>query len=473
MDKQLDNWWNRPCGVREVLAIALPLVISTMSFSVMHFCDRMFLAWYDTGAMAAAAMAGALNWTVFSFPMGIAGYANTFVAQYHGAGRPEQIGAAVWQAARIALFAAPLFIVAAIFSPQLFQFFGHETQLLWNEVLYFRTLAFASCAIVLGAAFSSFFIGRGQTRIVMAVDMLAAAMNVVLDIIWIFGFFGFPEMGIEGAAWATVVSQWFKVVAYLWLMYRGENPKRFRLYAGQRFNLQILKRLLYYGGPNGLQFVIEGAAFTITLLLIGSLGETEAAASAVALSVNMVAFVPMVGVGIAISTLVGQQIGRGHPALAARATWTGLGIALAYTTIFGAMYLLIPNALISPHAVRSENFDEVRELAVVLLRFVAAFCLFDAVQLIFVNAIKGAGDTMFVLGTTVFTSTAFVLVGVFGSGSEQWGIMQWWLLITSWIFLLSVIYLGRFLQGNWRFKTVIEPNMVEAEKEVSVSEAVI
>jgi len=449
--------------------MALPLVISTMSFTVMHFCDRMFLAWFDTGAMAAASMAGSLNWTVFSFPMGIAGYANTFVSQYHGAGKHERIGAAIWQAARIAVFAAPLFIAAALFAPQLFQFFGHETQLLWNEVLYFRTLAFGSCAIVLAAAFSSFFIGRGQMSIVMTVNIIAATMNVVLDILWIFGCWGFPEMGIEGAAWATVVSQWFKVVAYLWLMYRGDNPMRYQLYAGQRFNLKLLKRMLYYGGPNGLQYVIEGGAFTITFLLIGKLGETEAAASAVALSVNMVAFVPMIGVGIAVSTLVGQQIGRGNASLAARATWTGLGIALAYTIVFGAMYVLIPNMLVSPHAARSENFTEVRELAVVLLRFVAAYCLFDAVQLIFVSAIKGAGDTLFVLGTTVLTSTTFIVIGVYGSASNQWGIMHWWLLITGWICLLSIIYLARFLQGNWRFKKVIEPDFVKTDTEVPVA----
>jgi MATE family multidrug resistance protein len=225
--------------------------------------------------------------------------------------------------------------------------------------------------------------------------------------------------------------------------------------------------MLRFGGPSGLQLVVEGGAFTIFLLLIGKLGENQAAASSIAINVNMVAFVPMVGVGLAVSTLVGQQIGRGKPALAARATWTACILGLIYTAVFVALYVLAPDLLMLGHRMGATDFESVRDLAVILLRFVAAYCLFDALQLIFSHAIKGAGDTRFVFYTTLITSTAFVGIGLAGSRVGGWGILWWWSLITGWILLLCVIYFSRFLQGRWRQMRVIEPEVaVEIDEDV-------
>ena len=83
------SWWTRPCGGREVLKLALPLVVSAGSWSLMHFVDRMFLLWHSTEAMAAAMPAGLLHFTLLCFPLGMAMYGNAFVAQYQGAGQPE------------------------------------------------------------------------------------------------------------------------------------------------------------------------------------------------------------------------------------------------------------------------------------------------------------------------------------------------------------------------------------------------
>jgi MATE family multidrug resistance protein len=86
------NWWKRPCGGRDVLTLAVPLVISTCFWTVMIFTDRMFLSWYSTAAIAAALPAGLLHFTAICFPFGVVTYVSTFVAQYHGAGCKERVG---------------------------------------------------------------------------------------------------------------------------------------------------------------------------------------------------------------------------------------------------------------------------------------------------------------------------------------------------------------------------------------------
>ncbi len=476
MQAKWEKWWNRPCGGREVLILALPLVISTMSWTVMNFTDRMFLLWYrpDGMAMAAAMPAGMLFFTFFCFPSGVASYVNTFVAQYHGAGRPERIGAALWHGLRVGVLAIPVFLAFAPFALFVFQLAKHEPELAVMEATYFRVMCYGAGGGLFSVALSAFFTGRGKTRTVMCVDSAAAALNIALDYAWIFGCWGFPEMGIEGAAWATVISQWAKVFVYGGLVAWGPGHQQFGLRSGFRYDSDLWRRLWRFGGVNGLQLFIEVGAFTIFLLCMGHLGKEAMSATVLAFNVNSVAFVPMIGMGIGVSTLVGQQLGANRPDLAARGTWTGFTISLAYMSVFAVMYVTMPSVFMMGHAMGAggEDFERLQETTTILLRFVAAYCLFDAMNLIFVSALKGAGDTRFILGVAVFTSPLPVILGVAGMKFAGWGLLWCWTVITGWICMFGVIYLWRFLGGAWKTMRVIETDALKVADDVEPDVAV-
>src|SRR4029453_14591667 len=127
------SWWSRPCGGREVLAIALPLVVQTGVWAVMWFIDRMFLTWYSADAMAATLPAGMFFWTLICFPQGIASFTNTFVAQYFGAGRPERIGLAVKQGIWLGCLATPLLLLAIPLAPRIFAGAGAPPEIVAPE----------------------------------------------------------------------------------------------------------------------------------------------------------------------------------------------------------------------------------------------------------------------------------------------------------------------------------------------------
>jgi MATE family multidrug resistance protein len=449
-----------------VLGLALPLVISTASWTVMHFVDRMFLLWHSTSAMVAAMPAGVLHFMLLCLPLGVAIYVTTFVAQYHGAGRPERIGLVVWQGLRIGLYSVPAFLALIPLAPWVFRVAGHAPEVARLEVLYFQTLCFGSGGAVVAAAMASFFTGRGETRVVMMVNVAAAALNVLLDYAWIFGRLGFPALGIEGAAWATVVSQWSKAAMYWPLLMRRGHRELYGLSNGRGLNLALMGRLLRYGGPNGLQMLLESSAFALFLLLVGRLGEEAMAATTLAFNVNLLAFVPMLGVGVALTTMVGQQLGRDRPDLAGRATWTSFWMAQAYMGTMAALYVLVPDAFLWGHAsgVSPERFDELRAVTVVLLRFVAVFCLFDAMNVVFAAAIKGAGDTRFILRVNLVMAPLLVLGSSAGMSWLGGGLVWCWVVVTIWVCVLALIYLARFLQGRWREMRVIEPELLpEAE----------
>ena len=464
-----DSWWSRPCGPRDVLKMALPLVISTASWTIMTFIDRMFLMWHSPSGeeMAATLPASMLHFTVLCFPLGICIYTNTFVAQYYGAGKHDRIGLAIGQGLRVAIWSAPVLLLLAPVVPNVFIWAGHDATLVAYETVYYQVLSVGAVAVLANNTLRSFFMGRGSMLICMIVDCSGALLNILLDVVFIFGWFGVPEMGIEGAAWATVVSLWAKAGVFWWLMHRPQFVQAYRIGDIWRFDASVMRRLLYYGAPNGFQFFVDVAGFTGFTLLVGSLGKEAMTATTLAFNVNSVAFVPMIGIGMAISTIVGQQQGANRPELSARATWSGFLLAAIYMGSFSVMYLAVPDLFLFGFAANSspEEFAVLRNTVVLLLRFVAAYCLFDAMNVVFVSAIKGAGDTQFVVWANIVIAAGGVGIGWYGINSLGWGLTECWWLVTAWICALGITFFARFLQGRWRTMQVIEQDVIPTEAE--------
>lgn len=453
----LKLWWSRPCGGKAVMQIAWPLIISTASWTLMHFVDRVFLVWYSKEAFAASLPAGMLHYSMLCFPLGVAGYVNTFVAQYHGAGRPERVGRVVWQGVILGLFSVPVFLATIPFSTACFRAIGHDPAVQVQEVEYYNALALGGGGAVIATALASFFTGLGKSRVVMIVDTSGAAFNILFDYLWIFGNGGFPEWGIWGGGLATSIGQWLKVVLYLAILCQREFRVVYRLRECIGWDGPLLKRLLVFGGPSGVQQFVEMTSFTLFLFLLGMLGTEPLAATNIAFSVNSLAFLPLMGMGIAVSTLVGHQLGSKRPELAERATWTSFSLALVYTGFMGALYLLVPDLFLWAHAAGSgEDFESLRVTTHILLRFVAAYLLFDATHIVFISAIKGAGDTPFVLFATLIIAPSLVVLTWFGLKHWNWGLYSFWVVITGWICVLGIVYCLRFLFGPWRSMRVIE-----------------
>ena len=179
--------WQAQAGWREVLRLAVPLVLSTSAFTLQHFVDRMFLCWHSPVTMAASLPAGLLSFTIISFFMGTASYANTFVAQYGGAGRPRRIGPALWQALYFAAGAACLMPLVIPLAGRLFTWIGHEPHLQQLEAQYFRIMMVGAGVVVYSNAISCFYTGRGRNWPVMWVNFGVTAINIVLDYAMIFG----------------------------------------------------------------------------------------------------------------------------------------------------------------------------------------------------------------------------------------------------------------------------------------------
>jgi MATE family multidrug resistance protein len=455
----LRNRWECPGGYRQVLRMAVPLILSTAAWSVQLFVDRMFLSWYSPEAVAAAMPAGILSFTLSSLFIGTTGYVNTFVAQYWGARRPERIGPSVWQGMYVAL-AGGLFMLAMIpLAAPFFRFIGHAPEVRDLETIYFRTVCTGSFFHIAASGFAGFFSGRGKNWPIAAINGINTAVNILLNYLLIFGNGPFPELGVQGAAIGTVAGAFTAFVAYLAIIFRPKNDRDYHTARGWRLDPELFARLLRYGVPSGVQFLLDTTGFTAFLLMIGRLGMVELAATNIAFNINTLAFMPMIGCGIAVSMLVGQYLGQNRPDHAARSVWSGFQITQTYMVIMAAGYLLLPEVFLAPFAANADplTFEPIRRITLTLLKFVAIFSVFDTMNIIFASAIKGAGDTRFVMGMIIGMSLgglvlpSYVVLVVLGAD-----IYAGWILITAYIVILGFAFLTRFLGGKWREMRVIE-----------------
>jgi len=273
----------------------------------------------------------------------------------------------------------------------------------------------------------------------------------VLDYALIFGRWGFPELGIVGAGIATVAAGAFSFFLFLAILAGGNTNRSYHTMKGWRFDRDLFVRLLRYGFPSGVQFFLEIAGFTGFVLVVGRLGTASLAATNIAFNINTLAFMPMIGFGIAISVLVGQYLGSDRPGLAQAATYSDFHLTLAYMIAIAAAYVLVPDIFVAPfaHNADPQSFGEIYGYAVILLRFVAVYSLFDAMNIIFCSAIKGAGDTRYVMFVTVLLSVFVLIVPVYLIVEVlELGLMLAWVLATAYVTLLGVIFICGFSAVN-------------------------
>jgi MATE family multidrug resistance protein len=460
--------WRAEGGYRQVLVIATPLILSTGVWSVQHFVDRMFLSWYSPEAIAATMPAGMVSFTVMSFFLGTASYVSTFVAQYFGAQRFDRIGPALWQGVYVALLGGVAQLCLIPFADAIFSFMGHDPLVQRYEVEYFQILCLGGFPFVASSALSGFYSGRGKPWAVMWVNTCTTIINLVLDYALIFGAWGFPELGIKGAAIATVLAGTFSFCVYLALISRKAYNEKYHTLKGWQPERELFMRLLRFGLPSGLQFFLDMLGFTVFILLVGRLGTNALAATNIAFNINTLAFMPMIGCGIAVSVLVGQYLGANKPDLAQKSAYSGFHMTVLYMATIAAAYVLVPDIFVAPFAAKAhpEDMAEIYHLSMFLLRFVAIYSIFDTMNIIFASAIKGAGDTRFVmfmiliLSALILVLPAYVAIVVLG-----YKLMVAWTIGTFYIAILGWVFYLRFRGGKWKSMRVIEQPVVDVKPE--------
>ena len=456
---------SRGQAARELLKLAFPLILSNLFWTLQLTIDRVFLSQYSSDAVAACLGAVMLFYTPFILLQTTVAIATTFVAQYYGAGRPERIGAVINHALYFCLVAGIAFLGLWPIAEPVMAWVGHSPQIQVLEVAYFQTLCFSALPMFIVAAVTAFFAGRGDSWTVLWYYAAGMVTNAVLDYLWIFGYGGFPEMGIAGAGWATVAGSYVSALVALALMWRPALRREYQLWASWRVERNLVGRLLWNGVPSGLQAAIDCSIWTGFALMLGWLGDAELAASSIIFAINASFLVPMLGMGQAVSVTVGQRLGEDRPDLAEQSAWIGALMAAAFMVVVALLLALAPELFLFLFASRQnpEQWAAVARIVPTLLYFVAAYTFFDSMNIMITFALRGAGDTRFVTVLTFVLGFVMMVMPTYYASTNGWGIYWCWGIAACYLMVQCAAFTARFLWGPWRSMRVIEQTPLEEE----------
>ena len=200
-----------------IFKIALPIILSNGSLTVMHVTDRWFLSQVGQVELAASMSGGLTSHVLISFFVGLIGYVSALVAQYYGANRPKKCTRATIQAFYLAFLSYPLLILFIPIIKYVFIWTNQEQELSTYASLYAKTMLTGSIFFLMRTAVGSFFIGLGKTRVILIADAVGTLLNIPFNFVLIFGKLGLPKLGVKGAALATIFASFISFVILIFL----------------------------------------------------------------------------------------------------------------------------------------------------------------------------------------------------------------------------------------------------------------
>lgn len=441
---------------REILAIALPMVASQASETVMLFVDRLFLSLVDITVMASALSGGLTSFVFQSFFIGLVGYSTALVAQFYGAGQMKSGLQTVSQAFILSFVAYPLTLAVIPLGRLSFILAGHDPLQIGYEYTYFSILMFGSILTFLRTTLGSYFVAIGKTSVVLMANIVGMLVNILFNYILIFGKLGFPALGLRGAAYGTLGGI-FIIVLILFRSYlRNSEYHTYRSKKTWHFDKSIFLLLCRFGIPSGGELFLNVMAFNVGLQLLHSYSTQVAAAVTITFNYDALAFIPMLGLGFSTTSIVGRFMGAKNPETAKTAGFKAWQLGLIYASIVTIVFVFAAKPLTNLFASQFKADEAVYlKLAENMLRLAAIYTLADVTQLIFSSALRGAGDTHWVMRTSVLLHWIYAIVAIFFVRILKLPPLTMWLVFIAFIICLGIVMTLRYTRGNWQNISVI------------------
>jgi len=457
-------------GLAQVLRLSWPASLTTLNSTLMKFVDGLMVSRVGHLPFTAHFLAGITSFIPESFLMGMLSVVNTYVSQNLGAGRHERAGQYAWAGLRIAVLAAVVIAPVALLARPMFTYLGSlsaggvSLELVGLQVTYFRYMVLAAALTLSIQVLHQFFYGIHRPRIVLAASVIANLFNVACNAVLIYGLLGFPALGLQGAAIGTVISWCLHLAILLSAFLSGPVSRRFATRRPGGVRWRQCGELIRVGWPAGVQLCNDIASWAVfSAVLVGSFGVAHLTATTAAMRYLHLSFMPAVGMGMATTAMVGRHVGAGRPDLARKRAHVALLVAMTYMGLCGVAFWafrrpmvaffvrVAPSASLSA-AAAGELAGQIVDIGATLMLCAAVFQLFDAVSIIYIGALRGAGDTLWPMIVTVSLSWGVIL----GGGMlairlvPQLGSVGPWIAASAYVIVLGLLIGWRFESGAWR-----------------------
>ena len=434
----------------ELARIALPMVVSQGTFAVMIFTDRYFMSQIDSVHMAAALGGGVAAFFSFCFFTGLLSYANALTAQYLGAGELGKCSKVVTQGIVITVMCSPALVLITYLVSGIFENVGHDSAQVELEKTYYTILMLGVIVTLTKTCLSSYFAGIGRTRVVMICDVCGLVFNVPLCYVMVFGKLGLPELGIVGAGISTIIASFFACLLFFLFYFEREHRVKFFVMNSFHVDWGVLRRFWRLGFPSGLELFLNVAAFNLFLLMFQGYGVVEGASAAIVFNWDLLSFVPMIGLNIGVISLIGRFVGANDMARTDEVMSAAFFLGIFYSAILAILYISFRFPLVEVFSPPEGDFSEIRSLSAFMMIGLSSYVMADAIIIISGGVLRGAGDTRWLMYTSVGLHWAMLIAQYYVILVWQFGPQVSWLTFCAMIFAIAIVYVWRLQSGVWR-----------------------
>lgn len=404
---------------RAIVRLSWPILVAQLAILASGVADTVMTGHYGVTHLAAIGIGAGIWITVFITLMGVLLGLAPLIARHFGAGELQAIGEHIRQGLCLALALSVLGVALLSFPGPLLELMRVPLEVAEIAVRYLRAIAWGMPAALLVRVFYGWTPAVGRPRPVMLVNLAALFVKIPLSYALLRGLYGLPELGGVGCAVGSVGMFWTMLLLAFLLVVFDPFYRRFHIFRGSfRPQWQVLKRILKVGVPIGVAQFVEVTSFTFMALFLARLGAQVSAAHQVIANLAVVLFMVPLSLGIGTSVLIGQSLGRADPHHAREVTLAGLRLSSAIALILICLLLLLSRRVVSFYT----NDPAVTQLAVSLLPLLALYHLFDAVQGLAVNALRGYQQTL--IPTLIYVACLWG-IGLAGGWQLTFGGLHW------------------------------------------------
>ncbi|MBR5412471.1 MAG: MATE family efflux transporter [Fibrobacter sp.] len=444
--------------VKDVLVVALPMLMSMSFDTIMTFIDRLFLSKLGPAEMNAALGAGAVQLALTMFFTGAISYTTAMVAQRLGAKRHGECAKVFMQAVYLSLISVPLLYLTIPVGHFAFGMEHLSADQLQYQKTYFNILMFGGIINLVRNAAPCFFSGIGETKIVMKAAFVGMIVNVACNFVLIYGLGPIPALGVAGAAYGTLIGNLVSTVILFAKFFGRDCNRRFNSRSSFAFSWPLTRELLQKGIPSGVEMFLNMSAFQLLILMFHALGPAAATASSVMFNWDMVAYVPLMGLEVASTSLVGRYVGARDGAAATRSTYSGLKLGWGYSLIMGVFFIFLPGVLtdiFKPDVAEASTealaiFDAARPMSIFMLRIATFYIFVEVLLVIYAGALRGAGDTVWVMFACAIMNWCVAGALYVAAYIFQLPAQYAWITVVAVYSTAPVIFWLRWKSGKWR-----------------------
>ena len=444
--------------VKDVLVVALPMLLSMSFDTLMTFIDRLFLSKLGPAEMNAALGAGAVQLALTMFFTGMISYTTAMVAQRLGGKRRWDCARAFMQALYVSLMCVPLLYLTIPLGHVAFGMEHLPADQLQYQKTYFNILMFGGVINLVRNVAPCFFSGIGETKIVMKAAFVGMLVNVACNFVLIYGMGPIPALGVAGAAYGTLIGNLVSTVILFAKFFGKSCHRRFRTRYAFAFSWPLTQELLKKGIPSGVEMFLNMSAFQLLILMFHALGPESATASSMMFNWDMVAYVPLMGLEVASTSLVGRYVGAKDGAAASRSTYSGLKLGWGYSLLMGIFFIFLPGMLtdiFKPDVAEASAeaiaiFESARPMSIFMLRIATFYIFVEVLLVIYAGALRGAGDTLWVMFACAIMNwcvagSLYLVAYVFGLPAHLA-----WIAVVAVYSTAPVLFWLRWKNGKWR-----------------------